>query len=77
MEIIQPIIILYPLDSYGISNANGWLNIPYKDVLGAQSLTRILVNPSNENEVYASSFFSGLLKLENDIPKNTIRRTAV
>jgi hypothetical protein len=30
----------YPLDSYGISkfNANGWLNIPYKDVLGAQSL---------------------------------------
>jgi hypothetical protein len=46
------------LDSYGISkfNANGWLNIPYKDVL-AQSLTRILVNPSNENEVYASSFF--------------------
>jgi hypothetical protein len=48
----------YPLDSYGISkfNANGWLNIPYKDVLGAQSLTRILVNPSNENEVYASSF---------------------
>jgi hypothetical protein len=25
----------YPLDSYGISkfNANGWLNIPYKDVL--------------------------------------------
>jgi hypothetical protein len=35
---------------------NGWLNIPYKDVLGAQSLTRILVNPSNENEVYASSF---------------------
>jgi hypothetical protein len=46
------------LDSYGISkfNANGWLNIPYKDVLGAQSLTRILVNPSNENEVYASSF---------------------
>jgi hypothetical protein len=38
MEIIQPITI-YPLDSYGISkfNANGWLNIPYKDVLSAQS----------------------------------------
>ena len=67
----------YPLDSYGISkfNANGWLNIPYKDVLGAQSLTRILVNPSNENEVYASSFFSGLLKLENDIPKILYNQT--
>ena len=67
----------YPLDSYGISkfNANGWMNIPYKDVLGAQSLTRILVNPSNENEVYASSFFSGLLKLENDIPKILYNQT--
>ncbi len=67
----------YPLDSYGISklDANGWLNIPYKDVLGAQSLTRILVNPSNENEVYASSFFSGLLKLENDIPKILYNQT--
>ena len=67
----------YPLDSYGISkfDTNGWLNIPYKDVLGAQSLTRILVNPSNENEVYASSFFSGLLKLENNIPKILYNQT--
>ncbi len=67
----------YPLDSYGISkfDVNGWLNIPYEDVLGAQSLTRILVNPSNENEVYASSFFSGLLKLENDIPKILYNQT--
>ncbi|MFV8391547.1 T9SS type A sorting domain-containing protein [Flavobacterium sp. LB2P6] len=60
----------YPLDSYGISkfSATGWLNIPYEDVLGAQSMTRITVNPSSENEVYASSFFSGLLKIENDKP---------
>ncbi|MFV5701569.1 T9SS type A sorting domain-containing protein [Flavobacterium sp. XS2P12] len=60
----------YPLDSYGISkfSATGWLNIPYEEVLGAQSMTRITVNPSNENEVYASSFFSGLLKIEDDTP---------
>ena len=60
----------YPLDNYGISkfSETGWLNIPYEEVLGAQSMTRITVNPSNENEVYASSFFSGLLKIENDIP---------
>ncbi|MFH6970192.1 type IX secretion system anionic LPS delivery protein PorZ [Flavobacterium petrolei] len=60
----------YPLDSYGISkfSEKGWLNIPYQKVLGAQSMTRITVNPSNENEVYASSFFSGLLKIENDEP---------
>ncbi|MDD2674221.1 MAG: T9SS type A sorting domain-containing protein [Flavobacterium sp.] len=60
----------YPLDSYGISkfSEKGWLNISYEKVLGAQSMTRITVNPSNENEVYASSFFSGLLKIENDVP---------
>lgn len=60
----------YNLDSYGISKFNnkGWLNIPYEDVLEAKSITRILVNPSNENQVFASSFFSGLLKIENDVP---------
>ena len=38
-------------------------------------MTRIIVNPSNENEVYASSFFSGLLKIENDIPKILYNQT--
>ncbi|QIH38832.1 T9SS type A sorting domain-containing protein [Flavobacterium sp. Sr18] len=67
----------YPLDSYGISkfNEKGWLNIPYQKVLGAQSMTRIAINPSNENEVYASSFFSGLLKIENDEPKILYNQT--
>ncbi|WP_340696532.1 T9SS type A sorting domain-containing protein [Flavobacterium gyeonganense] len=60
----------YSLDSYGISkySSSGWLNIPYASVLNAQSITRIIVNPKNTNEVFASSFFSGLLKIENDIP---------
>jgi len=60
----------YPLDSYDISkfSATGWLNIPYEKVFGAKSISRITVNPNNENEVYASSFFSGLLKIENDEP---------
>ena len=60
----------YPLESYGVSKftATGWQNIPYEKVLGTQSMTKITVNPSNENEVFASSFFSGLLKIENDIP---------
>jgi ligand-binding sensor domain-containing protein len=38
-------------------------------------MTRIIVNPSNENEVYASSFFSGLLKIENDAPKILYNQT--
>lgn len=57
-------------NSFGISkfSATGWLNISNKDVLGAKAISRITVNPSNEKEVYASSFFSGLLKIEEDVP---------
>lgn len=60
----------YPLDSYGISKYDtaGWVNLPYEDVLGAKSMTRIIVNPNNDKQVYASSFFSGLLKIEQDVP---------
>ena len=60
----------YPLDSYGISkySSTGWLNIPYEKVLGAKSIVRVMINPNNENEVYMGSGYSGLLKVENDIP---------
>lgn len=60
----------YPLDDFGISKytTSGWLNIPFDEVLGAKSMGRIIINPANEKEVYASSFFSGLLKIENDAP---------
>jgi hypothetical protein len=60
----------YPLDDYGISKftTSGWSNIPFDKVLGAKSMTKIAINPSNEKEAYASSFFSGLLKIENDVP---------
>jgi streptogramin lyase len=60
----------YPLDNYGISkfSTSAWSNIPYDKVFGAKSMTRVAINPSNEKEVYASSFFSGLLKIENDVP---------
>ena len=65
----------YPLDYLGISKytPSGWLNIPYKDIRAAigkdvVSLVRITVNPSNANDVYISSFHSGLLRVENDIP---------
>ncbi|TRX23890.1 T9SS type A sorting domain-containing protein [Flavobacterium franklandianum] len=60
----------FPKDSYGISkfSEKGWLNIPYPKVLGAKSLIRVGINPSNENEVYLGSFDAGMLKIENDIP---------
>ena len=61
----------YPLDSYGVSkyDTSGWLNIPYSEVYDAKSMTKIIVNPTNEKQVYASSFFSGLLKIEDDVPQ--------
>lgn len=56
--------------SFGISKyaETGWLNIPYSEVLGAKALSKITVNPNDETQVYVSSFHSGLLKLESDIP---------
>jgi hypothetical protein len=67
----------YPLDSYGISkySATGWLNIPYEKLFGAKSISRITVNPNNENEVFASSYFSGLLKIVDDVPKILYNQT--
>ncbi|WP_268848462.1 T9SS type A sorting domain-containing protein [Flavobacterium aestivum] len=67
----------YPLDNYGISkfSASVWSNIPYDKVFGAKSITRVAINPDNEKEVYASSFFSGLLKIENDVPKILYNQT--
>lgn len=55
---------------YGFSklNNNGWQNTPYSNVLGAKALSRITINPNNPNEMYFSSYFSGLLKLENGTP---------
>ncbi|PWA04300.1 type IX secretion system anionic LPS delivery protein PorZ [Flavobacterium psychrotolerans] len=53
---------------FGVSKFGnkGWLNIPYKDLLEARSLSRITINPNNENQVFVSSYYSGLLKFEND-----------
>lgn len=50
------------------NQADGWLNIPYSEVLGAKALVRIAVNPNDETQVYVASYFNGLLKIENDIP---------
>lgn len=67
----------YPLDDYGISkfSTSGWLNIPYENVFGAKSFSKIVINPNAENQVYASSFFSGLLKIENDVPSILYNQT--
>lgn len=62
----------YPLDSYGISKFNAstglFTNIPYSNLFNAKSITKPLVNPNNFTQVYFGSSYSGVLKVENDVP---------
>lgn len=62
----------YPLDSFNISKyiePDGWKDFPYNTLLGAKSITSITVKPTDENEVYLSSYYSGLLKIKNEVPE--------
>lgn len=55
----------YPLDSFPVSKFNEdqiWEEFPYSGLLGAKSITRSIINPGNDKEVYFSSFYSGMLK---------------
>lgn len=59
----------YDLDEFGISkhsNDNGWELIPYEDLFQAKSISDIVINPNNPNQIFATSYFSGLLKIEGD-----------
>ncbi|MFD2726521.1 type IX secretion system anionic LPS delivery protein PorZ [Hyunsoonleella rubra] len=60
----------YPLNSRGFSRFNGdaWTNTPYSDVLGARCLNSISINPYNNNQVFISSFFNGLLEVNDGVP---------
>ena len=49
---------------------SGWSVLPYSSLLGAKSLSNIAFNPINENQFYVSSYFSGLLKVTNDVATN-------
>ena len=60
----------YPLNSYGFSHLNNgeWINTPYSEVFDAKCLNAISVNPNNNNQVFISSFFSGLLEVNEEVP---------
>lgn len=61
-----------PLQYHGISKYinNQWLNIPYSEVHfpGSETpdLVRVTVNPTNENQIFVSSYYAGLLVYEDD-----------
>lgn len=48
----------------------GWINFPASIADGALDLVRIAVDPSNDSNIYISSYHSGLLRFENDLFKN-------
>ncbi len=59
---------------FGISkynSENGWLNIPYSEIKEpgreVSNLVGVTVNPANEDQVFFSSYYNGLLKFENDV----------
>tara|TARA_R110002049_G_scaffold90686_2_gene227105 strand:+ start:24305 stop:26650 length:2346 start_codon:yes stop_codon:yes gene_type:complete len=60
----------YPLNSRGFSHLkeNSWTNTPYKDVFDAKCLKTISINPFNNNQVFISSYFSGMLEVNDEIP---------
>ncbi|MEC3906446.1 ABC transporter substrate-binding protein [Tamlana sp. 2201CG12-4] len=60
----------YPLNSRGISHLKDdeWINNPYSEVLEAKCLNSIAVSPFNNTQVFLSSFFNGLLEVNEDIP---------
>lgn len=57
----------YPITRKGLSiyNEQQWKNIPYDSLLNAAELNEIAINPFNPNQAYVSSFFEGILVLEN------------
>ena len=61
----------FPLNSRGLSyfRGNQWNNIPFDSLLGAKVLNKITPNPANPREVYVSSFYDGILVLDNYNPE--------
>lgn len=60
----------YSLEYLGVSKftEQGWTTIPNSDLFNAASISDIAISPTNENLVYVSSYFNGLIKIENDEP---------
>lgn len=56
----------HPISYY--SNNTGWNSIPYSDIFEAKSLSNIAINPNNQDQIFVSSCFSGLLKIDGITP---------
>jgi WD40 repeat protein len=64
------------LDRRGISNLkdNAWLNIPHDEITSSlgvdrvSDLVNVTIDQANPDTVYFSSFFDGILKVEDQVP---------
>lgn len=68
----------YPLKRRGLSHLTketGWNNISYSEALNANNMVNITINPENTEQVFISSFNSGLLEINNDTPKQLLDET--
>lgn len=57
----------YPLKKRGLSYFKqdlGWVNKNYSGILNANNLVNITINPENPEQVFASSYNSGLLQID-------------
>lgn len=67
----------YPLNSRGFSHLKGgsWINTPYEEVFDAKCLKNITKNPFNDNQVFISSYFSGILEVNEEVPSILYNQT--
>jgi len=55
--------------NFGVSKFSdtGWLNIPYEETLESQSITRVILNPNNEKNVFFGTNQTGILEFQDDV----------
>jgi hypothetical protein len=56
-----------PINYRGLSHltAEGWINIEVEKLNNAAELSDVTIDPSNPNRIFVSSYFDGLLEIEN------------
>ncbi len=68
----------YPLKRRGLSHLrqeSSWKNISYSEALNTNNMVNITINPENTEQVFISSFNSGLLEINNDSPTQLFDET--
>lgn len=58
----------YPINRRGLSHLTpeGWLNIDVENLGNAAVLSHVTIDPQHPNHIFVSSFFDGLLEIENN-----------